>query len=282
MTGEAGAKINGLYGGGNMFITLPGVEVPQSVGAGSTVFTWNGSNTSGQAVANGIYTLSFEQKDSYGHTSIVTKSLQVTRAEWGVSITVYNSSGETIKKIFTNQQPVNGSLKLSIDDVLPITDSGSKISFKYGEGLTDTVVWDGLNEFGKAVTSGNYEIKVTYVSPEGASSFAAKSVVIINGSKADPGTVKAFPNPAITGKGRSIKFTWERPGQGNVIIRVYDVAGQKVKELSGDFAAGTIAWNFERELPPGMYVAVVEASSTEGYTGRSKVKFCLTSGSNAR
>lgn len=78
----------------------------------------------------------------------------------------------------------------------------------------------------------------------------------------DPLGVRVFPNP--------VESSWmlqtEVPGPGNIVVQLYHSSGQLANQLwSGDVAAGTRQWNFDRgSLQGGVWVVQVRWRDTTG------------------
>jgi flagellar hook assembly protein FlgD len=66
---------------------------------------------------------------------------------------------------------------------------------------------------------------------------------------------------------------------GRVDVKIINVAGELVRELTGDLVTGSIVWDTNTAsgspVPNGFYIAAVEAKSSSGYMDRKVQKFAI-------
>ena len=158
-------------------IFMGGLETPESIGTGHTVFEWGATNNAMQDITNGAYYIKIEQKDEYGHSNVLIKEIQVIKIEEYVEVNIYNSGGELVRVIKENRSSSTDRVSLKIDDMLIIDKNGSDLSLVYGEGVGEYIRWDGLNNQGKAVSSGTYEIQVIVKNVQGQTIGQAKRLL---------------------------------------------------------------------------------------------------------
>ncbi|MBN2754814.1 MAG: hypothetical protein JXR81_08130 [Candidatus Goldbacteria bacterium] len=272
-----------ISNGADITITLNGVETPYNIGDGYTSFIWDGKNDQAQYVANGPYYIKLEQLDEYGHTTSLIKDMQSIRYEEGVEGRIYNSAGELVKLLRTQPSAKGQKVALKIQDIIIIEPQSPKIKLYYNED--EYLEWDGTNEEGLAVTNGTYEIQVIMKTAEGRVIEASKSVIILTEKTdylADP---VIAPNPVTHKEGRTL-IVWDpfaccnsAASKGVMEIRIYSLAGEKVKEIRCALQQGAVEWNLKSEsgglVSNGVYVVVLEAIRDDGQLNRKKIKMAI-------
>jgi flagellar hook assembly protein FlgD len=265
-------------------VLLPGIDVPDpsNLYSDGTFFIWDVKNNGGQYVNTGSYYIKFEEIDEFGHTNVVIKDIQVIKVEEYVEFKVYNSSGELIKTGREYKMPSStNNIALDVKDTLLIEKTGGKIEIKYNkENPSDYLIWDGKNDQGIAVTSGNYEIQVTVVTADGKSIRASKSVLILREDSEIISDIKIVPNPFVSGKKtNSVEIKWKTNSDGNVTVYIYNIAGDLVRKIEGSLETKSIKWDLKTstgtKVSTGNYIIVVNAKSKEGYLDRKVEKLTL-------
>jgi len=260
------------YGSG-LDIYLRGVETEQTEGTGGTIFTWKAINDQSQLIDQGVYYIKVETLDPYGHTSTFIKDITVVRLEEYIELNIYNNAGEIVRTIRQKKTGLTPSVKLDLLDTIYLSKTQNNILIQYGPGVGENIIWDGMNQGGELVTNGIYEIQVVLKTKEGTMLEASKTVVILREDKLYFDTVKAFPNPATTAldKFPYITFGWTLQGAetGIITIKIYNIAGEIVKHMTGDLAAGSLQWDMKTDngkyVARGIYICVIEGKNTEGY-----------------
>lgn len=272
-----GAETTALLSGAGAQLVFPGVETPSSFGTGSTIIDWNATNEAQQDIGSGIYYLKIEQRDYYNHINVRTMPLNVVALQEYVEMSIYNTSGELVRRIRHDGTPAAGTLDLKVASTLA-PEKGAVISF--GSSPSENFVWDGKNDMGKMVTPGTYEIQLELVNAEGKSEVAAKSVVVLGQETQFLKSVKAFPNPCSREKaGAIMAFAWDSAAEGTVRIFIINIKGEKTRELIARLSYGSAAWDLKNDqgskVAPGVYVAIFEAASDEGGLNTAKVKIAV-------
>ena len=276
-----------------MRLFFGGIETPDTVGMGYTDFYWYVDNDASQMLNSGMYYMKLEQKDEYGHTNIIVEEIHVIRVEEYVELNIFNSGGELVRKIREYRTPSSQRVSLAIKDILVIEKDGSLISIPYGTGVNDLVKWDGLNNQGKAVSSGTYEIQVVVKTSDNKYIEATKTVVILNEGKKYLDDVKIIPNPYTAQDkkdGRELVITWSAgtDNNGETTVRIYNMAGELVKTFGAEMqisfmgintGMGGVSWNMRTAsndyIASGYYVVVVETKNDEGYIDRKVEKLAI-------
>jgi flagellar hook assembly protein FlgD len=255
-------------------IQIPNIETPDQQKTSGVSFTWDGTNSAGQDVANGAYYIKETTTDPYGHTDIITKPITVINDSQYVQVNIYNSAGELVQTI---QGAYNGSDQVSLN----ISNSSGADNYVFGVGkgapaiiigYTTTganVTWNGQNSQGDYVASGVYEVQLVVKSSTGLSVVASKPITILDEGSGDVlGTVKSLPNP-YTGTGATpLIFTWQPSAGGTIKIKIYNIAGELVRTLTGDLGAATINWDLKsvggQQVSSGTYICVVSGADNNG------------------
>jgi hypothetical protein len=191
-----GNEVNYVNAGAMVEIQIPGVETPDNIGNGMSVFYWYGTNDGGQNVDNGVYYIKVEERDGYGHTNVVIKDISVINVEEYVEVNIFNSAGEKVKTIKENKYFMPEKINLKINDMIILEKTGGEVVVRYGEEPDAYMIWDGKNSKGEIVSNGTYEIQVVTRTSEGKLKYASKTVIILNEATEEIiKEVKAIPNP---------------------------------------------------------------------------------------
>ncbi len=281
--GEANPVV--ISGDSKLEIRLPRVETRSTFGTGSTTYYWDAINAQSQEVGTGVYYIKIETLDQYGHTTTLIKDITVVRVDQYVELNIYNSAGEIIRSIRQKKDVSGGTVSLSsLGDRLIFTKEGGSVIIKYGNNIGDYILWDGKNQEGEIIGSGIYEVQVILKdAKDGAVSEASKTVTVLREGKVYIEELKAVPNPYVKGSGGIIRFEWVLTGieTGEVRIRIYNVAGELVRQLIGELGTGMIEWDLKTEnkhyASRGIYIAVMDAKNSEGYKDSKKIKFAIAS-----
>lgn len=271
--------------GSKLEIRLPRVETPSTFGTGGTSYYWDAINAQSQEVGAGVYYIKIETLDNYGHTTTVIKDITVVRVDEYVELNIFNSAGEIIRSIRQKKEIHTDVVTLnSLGDRLIFTKEGGEVMIKYGNNIGDYIMWDGRNQGGEIVSSGIYEVQVVLKNASsGAVSEASKTVTVLREGKLYIEELKSIPNPYVKGSGGIIRFEWKLQGveEGEVSIRIYNVAGEIVRRLEGNLTDGKINWDLKTEekhyASRGIYIAVMDAKNREGYKDKKIIKFAIAS-----
>ncbi len=276
---SGGEEINTITNKNLLEINLPGVETPQTIGQGGSVFIWDAKNDRGQVVKQGVYYIKVEEKDGYGHTNVLIKDIQVMKEEQYVEVRIFNSAGELVKVIREEKAQIPENIILGVENIIPIEKEGSDIIISYGGEPGANVKWDGRNEKGEVVSSGTYEVQIITKTEQGLKVQASKTVIILNEGKEFMKEIKVQPNPVEKSKVNKVKIGWESEGEGKVSIYIYNIAGELVRKIEGRLEAGGIEWDLKTGsgavVSQGNYIMVIEGISKGGYVNRAKAKAAI-------
>jgi hypothetical protein len=279
-----GHSDNSIIGTDNkLTIDMPGIETPDSMGATHTAFIWDVTNNQSQFVTPGAYYIKVEETDAFGHVNVVIKQIQVVSVEEYIELKIFNSAGEIVRVIRENKA-VSTDLSLADDEILGIPDDGSTVPVKYN-AAGDSIPWDGKNDQGKVVSSGNYELQVTVKTLQGTVVNASKTVIVLRQDKTYLDKLSVYPNPyeaSTAAPGVTFAWTFKTTGEtGTAVIRVYNVAGELVKMIKADLAAMSATWDLRTEdnehISRGFYVVILTAKNAAGYGDNKSTKMAVVS-----
>ncbi|MBP7791713.1 MAG: T9SS type A sorting domain-containing protein [Candidatus Goldbacteria bacterium] len=271
--------------GSQLVISIPGIWTPEQMGPGvdRVNFVWDGLNENGQTVDNGIYYVKVSVQDNYGHVQTTVMDVHLLRTEESIKVNIFNAAGELVRWI-EEDNVLSKDIKLSVPDVLYIP-KGGNIDINCGQG--NVVEWDGKNSNGYLVTNGSYEIQIQVKTRDGYQKVASKKVTVFVEGNTD--TVlydpqnpdlypKIYPNPkVIEGYEGEITIEWFKPAEGEVRIKIYNIAGELVKQIKANLADKSVKWNLKTEsgasASSGTYVVVLDAKKATGEK-EIKVKKC--------
>ena len=267
-------------------IYMPGINTPENPAGTGTLFNWNSITDANQTAGSGIYYIKFEQLDQYGHTNVVIKEISMMSVQQYVEVSIFNSAGELVRTIRDYKDVSNTSISLKVGNnntgMVVIEKGSNNINITYGTGLTDYVSWNGLNDQGIAVSSGNYEVQVNLVTNEGKQTVASKTIIVLSENSKYMGDVGIWPNPYVAKASvtKQVKFVWN-PGteDGWMNVTVYTIAGEKVRSFNAALQSGSLTWDLKTNdnslVGNGYYVVVYESQNTSGRLDRKTLKMAI-------
>jgi hypothetical protein len=278
MTGNAATSV---FNPADEDLTLRfnGIWTGEQINVPYVDFAWDGTSSNGQNVSQGVYYIKAIVVDNYGHTNTMIKEIQLIRIEEYVRISIYNSSGELVRRM--EQSVVAGAkLNLEVEDVFYVNGGNNITTIKLGPA--GSMQWDGKNSFGSLVSSGMYEVSVEVKDDTGYMVFSRKSITVLN-ERSGPilNDLKFYPNPVIADEDSVavMRIQWAGTATGKVTIRVYNVAGELAARIDAKLEDLIIDWNMTAingsKLSAGIYVALVEASTRQGETERAVIKLAI-------
>jgi hypothetical protein len=235
------------------------------LGAGLYV-EWDGFNDAGQAVDAGAYQMQITVRDPFGKTSSFAGAAQVLRSPVVYSIAVYNSSGERVKTLLPlgNQKAVS-NFSLSSDVFSP--DAGMPC-VQVASGSTLLSCWDGSNDAGSPMGSGNY---VVAVADSSGRMLVEKQLTVLRAGGAGELKLLASPNPLPPGAALRIQLDGAEAGRA-VELAIYSLSGERVFSRVLPGQAGRIQLEAAlSSLAPGIYICNAFQQGSLG-TRRASVK----------
>jgi flagellar hook assembly protein FlgD len=233
-------------------------------------FQWDGKNSQGQMVSSGSYLVKVEVEDNFEHITTFDAVANVVRQEAGAKVEIYNSAGELVKKLDLPKGKA-GSTGLGL--------SLSSPSISSGKGLTITagslsVTWDGMDDQGDLVQSGQYVVKLTRTSGQGQVEVFTEAVTVLDAQQNSLSDAKVVPNPS-AGSGPITVVLVSGPSTSlNVHVEIYDLAGELVANLDNGGNASSISWD-PGKASSGIYVIRLKAKSPQGQMASRTLKAVL-------
>jgi len=275
---------------GALSIAVPGIETPGSQNKNQTVsFQWDGTNNAGQDVANGVYYIQETTTDTFGHTEIITKPVTAINAANYAQINIYNSAGEIVQSIAA---PYDGSSEISLN---LISNTGNNSVFVVGNGnqpmtitytASNFITWNGTDTQGNYVSSGVYEVQLVVKTEQGLKVVASKTITILNQpNNSILNGLKSYPNPYVgDGTTPQLMIAWTPGTQGAIRIKIYNIAGELVRTLTGDLNLGYVNWDLRatggQKVSSGTYICVAEGVDNNNDTKVKIIKMsAIVSGS---
>jgi flagellar hook assembly protein FlgD len=232
---------------------------------------WDGKNTNGQMVSSGAYVVQAQVTDPFGKVKVMSTTLTVVRQDREVKVEVYNSAGELVKHF---DQPVSGtgsSTGISLDKT-HLTE-GQSLNINYGLG---SIPWDGRNDSGQMVQSGEYLVKVTRSTGMGQTEVFSQSVTVVNGVSNSLSTALVAPNPAQLSDGKvSIYLDLSLSGPIQVQAFIYDLAGELLAQFSNQGHPNSLEWKLTGHEASGIYLVRLEAKDGMGLKTSKTLRLAL-------
>jgi flagellar hook assembly protein FlgD len=235
---------------------------------GAVVGTWDGTNQAGEPVSNGEYFIKIDNIDPYGTVETLTEKVTVHRPLSRVQVTIYNSAGEAVRTLWAeveNPQDLVTSVALSRGTLKPssgpsVPGAGNEVEITLSNGVV--LVWDGRNDEGTIVDSGQYYVEILSEDGKGAQIVITREVAVINAADISVGVLVAAPNVVEAGDAGT-KFMLTTSGFYTLRVGVYNTAGELVRKIQG-LPGANEAWWESRGFANGLYIAVVEVLTPEG------------------
>ncbi|HVZ81492.1 MAG TPA: hypothetical protein VHE12_11955, partial [bacterium] len=248
---------------------------------GHVIGTWDGTNDSGAEVTNGKYYIKIDNVDNLGSVTTITQVAMVARHLASTTVLIYNESGEVIRHL---DQSVDDAVTLSTG--VSVSSNSFSPSYQGGVNATLTVtlangttmVWDGRNDAGRIVSSGQYFIVVRSNDGQGGDSTVSKEITLFHhGTDLAPGGVAVYPNPNhLATDGWVLKFDATATPGLTLSVRLYTLAGERVDSAQGAAGTSYLAWDLSgKPLASGMYLAHVEMTDAMGATQQTIKKVLL-------
>lgn len=260
---------------GSAEIRLYGISRP-GTGLDYTSYYWDGANQQGQPLTGGIYYISIKITDEYGATQTNTLEVSIVRGDKHIRLSIYNSAGETVRHFEVEPQP-DEIVSLSVADVSRAGHSGQGVSIEYAPGKF--INWDGTGTNGVLVAGGVYEIKLEQQFEDGHRTMLSKSItILIERKMALAEDLKAAPNPILPGgsSGERVEFSWASPYSGRMEIKIYNNAGELIRELNAGLAEGSIRWDLRTAgghlVSSGVYPVIAIAVKDTGEKEKRVIK----------
>jgi hypothetical protein len=222
-------------------------------------------------VTNGNYQVNVSSVSPDGNTTSVTQQVTVSRNLSSVSVNIYNEAGEVVRKLYTL---VDTAMNSSMTNVAL---SGKYLQSSLVSGASQpatvqvliqttagpvTLVWDGTNDKGSMVSSGEYQIEVHWNDGSGGTTDITRSIVVMAGGTV---TQSVIVKPNVLSPNTTMSPVFDAtavPGAASLKVSIYTMAG----ELARPTMTGgtTLTWSDATGLSSGLYIAVMEVRNAQG------------------
>jgi hypothetical protein len=276
-------SLTGLYGPDLPFDVLTPTFAPRngataSFRVGPMVVAWNGTNDGGQTVDNGVYYVKMETRDPFGSVTTNTKEVVVLSAPRLWMVRIFNSAGELVRTLHSERDysgPAPSRLRAM--DGTTLVSGGEGAALKLDLGST-TLAWDGKNEAGQLVQSGQYQIQLVETTDGGQATLETLAVTVVRrAAKTLISDVSATPNPWMAGQAAGalvVRFT--TPPRTQVLGRVYTLDGQLVATLDNHAGEPVLAIDVVGlRMATGVYLVALWARAPWGEVERVTVKIAV-------
>jgi flagellar hook assembly protein FlgD len=231
---------------------------------GQPLAAWDGNGQNGNPVSNGQYYLQITSVDPFGSVTTVTQPVIVNRSYAQVSVDVYNEAGEVVRHLLSQTVPsiqsIVHNLTLSSSVIVPGGTPG-QTQIQVDTGLP-IPAWDGDNDAGVGVQSGQYYVAVHTIDGKGGEATLTQPVVVMNSTQSVK-LVLATPN-LLRGPEPLFVFTVQNGiSHASLNVHIYDIAGEMVSAFTTVALDGKATWLGHR-IASGMYLAVIEVSDSDG------------------
>jgi uncharacterized repeat protein (TIGR01451 family) len=261
---------------------------------GMTLDAWDGTNIYGNKVSNGTYFIEVNSTDPFGVTTTVTQQATVLLGSNLMQFMVFNEAGETVMTLSKQQieSLIGGPLQAADYDLGKVTFSTTVITPSYGNptGKDSSVLvtlgsgrsfrWEGVNDGGKILTSGQYILTFKSQISGKAEQNVSEQVTVLNANSSPIEKVVVKPNPVYLNQTQKVVFavTVNAPQANNVQVKIYTLAGELVGHaLMNDTGnLGQVSWDLSGvNIASGMYFADIELREGNQVLDRKIVKLAI-------
>jgi hypothetical protein len=269
---QLSAPLENLELKGNVLTRLQGPGGTLEIySQGCLLGTWDGTDSAGDPVTNGVYHIQVDNIDPYGVVTTVTREATVSRSLARVSVEVFNEAGEVVKHLQAWTDDPDGSemtnVTLNTQAILPGGGAGNPSSVLIGIGsstMTLNLSWDGTNDGGRIVSPGHYELEVHWKDGQGGVSDISRGILVLGSGRKKKGTVTAQPNLLRLSAGvHRTKFTAPADPGLTLRARIYTLDGELASDIRGGSGTDEVFWDASG-YASGLYLAVVDLLDSRG------------------
>ncbi len=267
-------SVNSLNLQGNAITSLTGTSGKIYIySQGYLLGVWDGTNSNGDPVSNGVYFIKANSVDPYGVVTTITQQATVSRSLAKISVNVYNEAGEVVKHLLAwVDDPLGAQMNnvvLSSAVLQPGAPAGGSqpstlLIAVQTSGTAVTLSWDGTNDSGAYVSAGYYLLGAHWFDGQGGTSDISRGILVTaNGNRSD-GTLVAQPNLLTVSTGVT-RTTFKYYSSQNLTLRVriYTLAGELAAETQGNSGTNQATWDASG-YASGLYLATADLLSNNG------------------
>jgi hypothetical protein len=232
----------------------------------SMTLAWDGTNSSGQFVSSGAYTITVLITDQYGRATTLSAVEQVLRQPVGYLVQIYNNAGELVREWDLR----DGNWRLALQGNGTVDQGGiALMALPNGAEL----IWDGTSALGQPVSQGVYILKVERDDGSGQT-LSTRQIMLLRRGALLAHKPYAAPNPVPAGASAVVIFLGGLNPEGSVRAGLYSLSGGLVAN------AALLSAGSELRLPlghaaAGIYIASVEWVSSNAVLERHLVKVAV-------
>jgi flagellar hook assembly protein FlgD len=233
---------------------------------GHLIGQWDGTNSSGNPVSNGVYHVQVSSVDPTGVVNTVTQEVTVSRTLTLLSADIYNEAGEIVRHLYSGLSDTNNpaplNLQLSgtvinpesslVNGALP-----SSITINLGDGVS--FAWDGRSDSGAWVSNGQYYLELH--TSDGPGNETQIRQITVEGS-ASSGIFSAQPNILKPNQTATL-FRADSTTPLTLQARIYNLAGELVKVIPGTAGTNQAGWDASGTAS-GLYFVELEGVDASG------------------
>ncbi len=234
---------------------------------GEQAFTWDGKNSSGKIVPDGIYTYVLDAvTNSEKDSSHLTGTITVGSGSDALNVSINSISPDPFEPGDNNFASIIYTLSAKASVNISIYDSSNNLVQATERDVqklagVNTSLWDGRNLTGSLVRNGEYTVKVT--ATEGSNQSVSTGKITLVQALPEITEVKDSPDPFSPKTGyNTIEYSISKDAK--VSINIYDYANQLVKTVfEGNVTSGynCAAWDGTNMsgsiVPEGTYTYII-------------------------
>gem|GEM_PF-6854747 len=221
----------------------------------SMSLAWDGTNSGGQFVASGAYTINVIIIDQYGRATTLSAVEEVLRQPVGYLVQIDNSAGELVREWDLR----DGNWRMALQGNGTVDQGGiALMALPNGQQL----VWDGTSALGQPVSQGIYILKVERDDGSGQT-VSTRQIMLLRRGALALHKPYAAPNPVPASASAVALFLGGANPPGSVRAELYSLSG-------GLVAHGVLeASGSELSLPLGHSAAGIYIASVEWVSGQA-------------
>jgi len=237
-------------------------------------YQWNGSNAGGQVVTSGTYYVQLKSTDNTGDQTVYTHSVTVLDSGKQFSLKIYNSAGELVRTLALGTYAGAMPDQLTVDHKTAVFGpSGGEFNFNLGPA---SQLWNGLNDAGQMVQSGDYTVQLVSETQGSASVVNNITVSVLKTNASILDGAKVGPDPVGLGV-QAVQVKLPNAPSGSIVIgRLYNVSGELIMAVTNTQQPGLLTFNLgQHRVSAGIYLLSLSSTAPWGQTERRILHFVV-------